>query len=299
MQNTDELLREIEVKMSQPSFWADPEQAKQIIQEYQRLTESDLLTDGRSAGPFDEYPAFVTLSAGAGGDDAEDFVRILFDMYQAYATKKGYHINIENSSPNTMSGYRSLSFLVENRGSFGVMQYESGVHRLIRISPFNAKGKRQTSFALVDVVPHIVQDTKDVTIAPVDIEIQFTKSGGKGGQNVNKRETAVRITHIPTGVTVFADGERTQESNRDIAMSMLRGRLAIEKIKAHKQQADQLKIGGTVQNEWGSQMRTYTLHPYTLVKDHRTGVETANVQKVLEKGEIEDFTKDLYSVQEE
>ncbi len=296
LMDIDSRIAEIENTMADSAFWSDSTRAQSIIAEYQTLIQRrDSGDDSQNAGPFDAYTATISISAGAGGDDSEDFVRMLSEMYQAYAKNHGFPVYIVDSSPNEMNGYRSVQLKVDAPYAFGALQYESGVHRLIRMSPFNAKGKRQTSFALVEVVPYIEQDTSEIILNPSEIDIQFTKSGGKGGQNVNKRETAVRITHTPSGIVSYADGQRTQESNRETAMTMLRGKLALVKLDEYRKQMDGMRIGGTVENEWGSQIRTYTLHPYTLVKDHRTGVETSSVDKVLSRGEIEQFTEGLYN----
>jgi len=234
----------------------------------------------------------VTIMSGAGGDDSEDFTRMLYYMYQAFCNSHQLSYKLTKSNQNPNGGYRSLVFRVEGDNAFDLLRYESGVHRLIRISPFNAKGKRQTSFCMVEVVPEIVSDA-DIELKKDDLEIQFTKSGGPGGQNVNKRETAVRIVHKPSGIAVHVDGERTQEANREEAMTMLRGKLAVLELQKVSDEIGQHQIDKSIENEWGSQIRTYTLNPYKLVKDHRTGVETTNTDAVLKSGDILAFTESL------
>jgi len=283
-------IAEIENEMNDSSFWSDAVLSQKIMAEYSSLQKRhDKLLSGEADVPYSGYPAIVTIMSGAGGDDSEDFTRMLYAMYQAYCSRSGYSCSLVRSTPNDQGGYRSLSFRVVGDDAFDKLRFESGVHRLIRISPFNAKGKRQTSFCMVEVVPEIVNDS-DIEIKKDDIEIQFARSSGPGGQNVNKRETSVRITHLPTGFAVHVDGERTQEANRETAMALLRGKLAVLELGRVTDELGAHQISKTTENEWGSQIRTYTLNPYKLVKDHRTGVETTNVDAVLNSGEIEQFT---------
>ncbi len=274
-------IKEIEYLMCQSDFWGNPEKAQEVIQELQ-----DLKTIKEGGTPYDKYSAVVSIYAGAGGDDAEDFSGILFRMYQKFLEKKGWSWHILHKHENEHGGYRNLSFEIDKKGSYGKLRTEYGVHRLVRISPFNANAKRHTSFALVEVLPVI--EKKQLEIPETDLEISFAKSGGPGGQNVNKRETAVRITHVPTGVSVHVDGERTQLANREKALALLEGKLIRRMENERKDTLAELSVGSG-KNEWGSQIRSYVMHPYQMVKDHRTGAETSKIDDVLQRGEIDLF----------
>ena len=230
----------------------------------------------------------ITIFSGAGGDDSEDFSRMLLEMYMKYISKKGWSISFLHENKNDHGGYRNITFEINGKSAYGTLKGESGVHRLVRVSPFNAKQLRHTSFSMVEVIPKLSKDN-DVVIDEKDIKIDFARSGGPGGQNVNKRETAVRMVHIPTGLAVHADGERSQESNREKALILLKGKLFKRQEEERVASEKGLYISKTTEVEWGNQIRSYVLHPYKMVKDHRTNVETSDVDAVLEDGEIDEF----------
>ncbi|MCA9351571.1 PCRF domain-containing protein [Patescibacteria group bacterium] len=274
-------IADLEAEMYAPEFWQDKDRAQFVIAEIERL-KGELLGGAK----YDRGNATVSIFAGAGGDDAEDFVRMLFEMYQGFAANHGYQLQLLDQSPNELSGYRSIAFEVIGKGAYGNLKGESGVHRLVRKSPFNKQGKRQTSFALVEVLPEI--EAKDFILDESELDISFARSGGAGGQNVNKRETAVRIVHPPTGFSVFISEERTQERNRQRAMEIMRAKLYQKHLEDEEKRAKGLSISDKVSIEWGSQMRSYVMDPYQMVKDHDKDIEVRNVDAVLD-GDIDSF----------
>ncbi len=275
-------IEELEQRLQDPNLWQNKEEAQKIIQDHQALKD-ELAGKNR----YDKGNAIITIFAGAGGTDAEDFARMLFEMYGKFAERKNFILSVNHKNENDHNGYRNITFIMEGRGAYGILKNESGVHRLVRISPFNAKKQRHTSFALVEVIPQFTKP-KTIEIPEDELEIEFAKSSGPGGQNVNKRETAVRIVHQPTGIAVHVDSERSQHANREQAMVLLEGKIYRRREEERMEREKNLYISKTTDNEWGSQMRSYVLHPYKLVRDHRTGVEVREVEKVLD-GELDQF----------
>ena len=238
------------------------------------------------AGPYDENSAILAIHPGAGGLEAQDWAEMLLRMYTRWSEEKGYTMELLDYLPGEEAGIKSVTFLVQGEKAYGYLQAERGVHRLIRISPFDTGGRRHTSFASVDVLPE-VEEGVDVVIDPEELRIDTYRSQGAGGQHVNTTDSAVRITHLPTGVVVQCQNERSQHSNKERAMRILLAKLADRAMQEHQETLTALR-GEQKEIAWGSQIRTYVFHPYSLVKDHRTGEETGNVESVI-NGDIDSF----------
>ncbi|OGG55353.1 hypothetical protein A3D62_02255 [Candidatus Kaiserbacteria bacterium RIFCSPHIGHO2_02_FULL_49_11] len=275
-------IEELEKAMTSPDFWSDKDKAQAIIHE---LQECKVEAEGGSK--YDSGNAVVTIFSGAGGDDAEDFSAMLFRMYRKYIENRGWQSSILHENQNDHGGYRNITFDVRGKGVYGTLKNESGVHRLVRLSPFNAKQQRHTSFSLVEVIPEIPK-AGEIIIGESDIEVQFARSSGPGGQNVNKRDTAVRVVHLPTRIAVHVESERSQAQNKEKALEILKGKLFRKQEEDRKKEAQGLSISTSTEIEWGNQIRSYVLHPYKMVKDLRTDVEVRDPEAVFD-GELKEF----------
>ncbi len=233
------------------------------------------------SGPYDHDDAILAIHAGAGGTDSQDWAEMLQRMYLRWAEDKGFSTEILDTTPGEEAGIKSVTISVTGRYAFGYLRSEKGVHRLVRLSPFDAAHRRHTSFALIEVLPQVTMEEADIEINPGDIKLDVFRSSGAGGQNVQKNATAVRITHLPTGIVVTCQNERSQTQNREFAMKILRARL-LELRQAEREEERAILRGEYTKAEWGSQIRSYVLHPYQMVKDHRTDFEVGNAQAVLD-----------------
>ncbi len=271
------------------------ENVKQLEQDVEKAEIETFLGD-----KHDSSNAIVTIHSGAGGTEACDWVSMLFRMYSMWCDKNGYKIEIMDIQPGDEAGYKSVTFLVNGERAYGYLKSENGVHRLVRISPFDANKRRHTSFASVSVLPEIKDDDVEVEIDPSEIRVDTYRASGAGGQHVNKTDSAVRITHIPTGIVVTCQNERSQHKNKAYAMKILKSKLYQLEQERKKKEIEQLE-GEKKKIEWGSQIRSYVLHPYKMVKDHRTGMEKKDMAALaVLDGELNDFIKEsLKTIREE
>ncbi|MBW7919073.1 MAG: peptide chain release factor 2 [Anaerolineales bacterium] len=321
-------LAELEKQIAAPDFWNDSNAAQRVSRsaaklrdevdgwraftrrlndalELARLDDDSLRADLESevesierevearsfaamlSGPYDEDDAILAIHAGAGGTDSQDWAAMLERMYLRWAEDRDYKTEILDRSEGEEAGVKSVTIAVDGKYAFGYLRSEKGVHRLVRLSPFDAAHRRHTSFALVEVLPQVAMDDPEVEIDPNDLKVDVFRSSGAGGQNVQKNATAIRLTHLPTGIVVTCQNERSQAQNREFAMRILRARL-LEIKKAERDEEVAVLRGEFTKAEWGSQIRSYVLHPYQMVKDHRTEFERGNAQAVLD-GDLDDF----------
>lgn len=288
----DDLEAIIELAEESEKAGESQEEIEALVQEAEGMYQGaqsgleDLLLTTLLTGEHDGNNAIFSVHAGTGGVDAMDWAEMLLRMYTRWADKKGYATRILDLQDDTEAGIKSATVMVTGENAYGYLKNERGVHRLVRISPFNAQGKRQTSFASVEVMPELPEDI-DVEIDMEDLRIDTYRSSGAGGQHVNKTDSAIRITHLPTNIVVTCQNERSQHQNKDMAMKILKSKLVELAEAEHKENLKELK-GDYSENTWGSQIRSYVFQPYTMVKDHRTGAEVGNVQAVID-GDIDYF----------
>ncbi|WP_161595588.1 peptide chain release factor 2 [Thermotoga neapolitana] len=260
-------------------------QVEEIVQDLEKAVkklELEIILNGK----YDPNNAYLSVHPGAGGTESQDWAQMLLRMYMRWAERKGFDVEIVEYQPGEEAGIKDATILIKGEYAYGYLKHESGVHRLVRISPFDAARRRHTSFASVNVIPEI-EDDVHIEIKPEDLKIETFRASGHGGQHVNKTESAVRITHIPTGIVVTCQNERSQHQNKQTALKILKARLY--QLELEKKRKEIQEIQGELKDiSWGNQIRSYVFHPYTLVKDHRTGVETSNVDAVMD-GDIDIF----------
>lgn len=272
----------IELSEEDPGIAQDIEKIVQEVEKNIRRFQLELILND----PLDQNNAYLSIHPGAGGTESHDWAQMLLRMYMRWAERKGFIVELLDFQPGEEAGLKSATILVKGEYAYGYLKHERGVHRLVRISPFDAAKRRHTSFASVNVVPEISDDI-DVEIKPEDIRIDTFRASGHGGQYVNRTDSAVRITHLPTGIVVSCQSERSQHQNKALAMKVLKAKLYQLELAKRREQLDEIQ-GELKEISWGNQIRSYIFHPYTMVKDHRTGVETANVDAVMD-GDIDMF----------
>lgn len=279
---------ELDVLLQMVEEEADPELQKELAASLPQVEKAleELELESMLSGEYDRNNAIVSIHPGAGGTESQDWAQMLLRMYTRWAEQRSFRVKTLDLLPGDEAGIKSVALLVEGENAYGYLQAERGVHRLVRISPFDASGRRHTSFASVDVAPE-VEDDLDVNIRPDDLRIDTFRSSGAGGQHVNTTDSAIRITHIPTDTVVSCQTERSQHANRETAMKLLRSKLAQRKLEEQRARMDELK-GEQGDIAWGNQIRSYVFCPYTMVKDHRTNAEVGNVDAVMD-GKIDDF----------
>ena len=282
----------IELAESDPQNFAE-EDLETALSQVQNLLNI-LWIETLLAGEYDSGSAVISLHAGAGGEEAQDWAEMLARMYVRYSNLNGYKVTLLDTTAGDGAGIKSQTFLIEGEYAYGYLKTEKGVHRLVRLSPFDANNRRHTSFASLEVAPFVDKQTQTIEINPNEIKVDTFRSSGAGGQHVNKTESAIRITHLPTGIVVTCQNERSQIQNREMAMKLLVSKLT-EKNLAEQEEERLKKLAQNKKIEWGSQIRSYVLHPYTLIKDHRTNYETGNAQAVLD-GEIQAFINEYLKV---
>lgn len=258
---------------------------QQAVQDLEPLVET-LELNSLLSGEYDSNNAILTIHPGAGGTESQDWAQMLLRMYTRWAEKSDYQVQVLDYLPGDEAGVKSVTLLISGVNAFGYLQSEKGVHRLVRISPFDASGRRHTSFTSVEVIPELDDDV-DIEIDPNDLRVDTYRASGAGGQHVNKTDSAIRITHIPSGIVVTCQTERSQHANRESAMKILRGRLLERQLNEQKEKVAQIK-GEQAEIAWGNQIRSYVFCPYTMVKDHRTDIETGNVDAVMD-GDLDMF----------
>jgi peptide chain release factor 2 len=321
-------LSHFEKEIEAPDFWGNPSEAQKIMKQYNvmkteveswrgfsrrvhdalelaqlddeglraeleaEISSLEVELEKRSftamlSGKYDRDSAILAIHAGAGGTDSQDWAAMLERMYLRWAEERGFETEIFDFTDGEEAGIKSATIAVNGEYAFGYLRSEKGVHRLVRLSPFDAAHRRHTSFALIEILPQVAMDDAEIDIDPGDIKMDVYRSSGAGGQNVQKNATAVRLTHIPSGIVVTCQNERSQSQNREFAMKILRGRL-LELKQAEREEERAVLRGEYTKAEWGSQIRSYVLHPYQMVKDHRTDHETGNTQAVLD-GDLDEF----------